>query len=130
VLYGGKCKHQVTVKKIAITEDMDVVGMLSKLENLRRASMWCRNVCTFHGGVRMDGRLCLIMDRYNTSIQAEMRQNKGRLTLEQILRFFLYTTSSCFYICTVFPSRDMKNICMYWGNNSFGLLDKSKNSGF
>lgn len=82
----GKCKHGVAVKRIAIMEDMDVVGVQSKLENLRRASMWCRNVCTYHGAVRMDGHLCLIMDRYKSSVQDEMQQNNGRLTLEQILR--------------------------------------------
>ncbi|ONK63724.1 uncharacterized protein A4U43_C07F18260 [Asparagus officinalis] len=84
---GASAKHQVAVKRCAVTGDMDVVAVQGKLENLRRASMWCRNVCTFHGAIRMEDHLCLIMDRYNSSIQAEMRQNKGRLTLEQILRY-------------------------------------------
>jgi len=43
-------------------------------------------VCTFHGAVRVGGHLCFVMDRYVGSVQAEMRQNGGRLTLEQILR--------------------------------------------
>lgn len=70
-----------------MTEDMDVVWVQSQLENLRRASMWCRNVCTFHGATRTDGYLCLVMDKHNGSIQSEMQQNKGRFTLEQILRY-------------------------------------------
>ncbi|XP_020108735.1 E3 ubiquitin-protein ligase KEG isoform X1 [Ananas comosus] len=84
---AGKCRHQVAVKRIAVTEGMDVDLVLEKLEKLRRASMWCRNVCPFHGVIRMDGYLCLVMDRYNGSIQSEMEQNKGRFTLEQILRY-------------------------------------------
>jgi len=44
-------------------------------------------VCTFHGAVRVGGHLCFVMDRYVGSVQAEMRQNGGRLTLEQILRY-------------------------------------------
>lgn len=84
---GRRCRHQVAVKRVAITEDMDVVWLQSRLESLRQASMWCRNVCAFHGVKRMDGHLCLVMDKFNSSIQSEMQQNKGRLTLEQILRF-------------------------------------------
>ncbi|KAG0500795.1 hypothetical protein HPP92_000867 [Vanilla planifolia] len=84
---GERCRHQVAVKRIAITEDMDVVSVQSRLESLRRASMWCRNLCTFHGALRSEGHLSLIMDRCNSSIQVEMQQNKGRLTLEQILRY-------------------------------------------
>ncbi|KAH7677059.1 Non-specific serine/threonine protein kinase protein [Dioscorea alata] len=83
----GKCKHQVAVKRVAITEEMDVVWMHSKLESLRRSSMWCRNVCTFHGAKQIDNHICLVMDRYNSSILSEMQQNNGRLTLEQILRY-------------------------------------------
>lgn len=84
---GGRCRHQVAVKRVPITDDMDVVWVQTRLDSLRRASMWCRNVCTFHGALRSDGYLSLIMDRYNSSVLAEMQQNKGRLTLEQILRF-------------------------------------------
>lgn len=84
---GGRCRHQVAVKRVAITDDMDVMWVQSRLDSLRRASMWCRNVCTFHGALRSDGHLSLIMDRYNSSVLAEMQQNKGRLTLEQILRY-------------------------------------------
>jgi hypothetical protein len=61
-------------------------GVQEEVERLRRASTWCRNVCTFHGAVRVGGHLCFVMDRYVGSVQAEMRQNGGRLTLEQILR--------------------------------------------
>lgn len=81
-----RCRHRVAVKRVEITDDMDVVWVQSKLENLRLASMWCRNVCAFHGAIRMDNSLCLVMDRYNRSLQSEMLENKGRLTLEQILR--------------------------------------------
>ncbi|XP_008783270.2 E3 ubiquitin-protein ligase KEG-like [Phoenix dactylifera] len=84
---SGRCRHQMAVKKVAITDDMDVVWVQSQLESLRRASMWCRNVCTFHGATRMNGHLCLVMDRYNSSIKSVMEQNNGRLTLEQILRY-------------------------------------------
>ncbi|PKA62632.1 E3 ubiquitin-protein ligase KEG [Apostasia shenzhenica] len=84
---GGRCRHQVAVKRLATTEDLDIMWVQSRLESLRRASMWCRNVCTFHGVLRSDGYLCLIVDRYNSSVQVEMQQNKGRLTLEQILRY-------------------------------------------
>lgn len=52
--------------------------------------MWCRNVCTFHGVVKVDGCLGLVMDRCSGSVQSEMQRNEGRLTLEQILRFFYY----------------------------------------
>lgn len=99
-----RCRHQVVAKRVLITGDTEgIVWMQNKLEELRRKSMWCRNVCTFHGVMRMDGYLCLIMDRYNSSIQSEMQQNKGRLTLEQILRFvciafhlfFLFERGSC-----------------------------------
>ncbi|MQL83048.1 hypothetical protein Taro_015527, partial [Colocasia esculenta] len=63
-----RCRHRVAVKKVEVTEDMDVVWVQSKLESLRRASMWCRNVCAFHGAIRMDNHLCLIMDRYGADI--------------------------------------------------------------
>uniref|UniRef100_A0A1D1YVT9 RING-type E3 ubiquitin transferase n=1 Tax=Anthurium amnicola TaxID=1678845 RepID=A0A1D1YVT9_9ARAE len=82
-----RCRHRVAVKKVEVTEDMDVGWVQGKLESLRRASMWCRNVCTFHGAIRMDNHLCLIMDGYDGSILSEMQQNNGRLTLEQILRY-------------------------------------------
>ncbi|XP_020597993.1 E3 ubiquitin-protein ligase KEG isoform X2 [Phalaenopsis equestris] len=84
---GGRCRHQVAVKRVPIADGMDVIWVQSRLDSLRRASMWCRNVCTFHGALRSDGYLSLIMDRYNSSVLAEMQQNKGRLTLEQILRY-------------------------------------------
>ncbi|XP_010938514.1 E3 ubiquitin-protein ligase KEG [Elaeis guineensis] len=82
-----RCRHQVVVKKVGVTDDMDVVWVQSWLESLRRASMWCRNVCTFHGAIRTDGCLCLVMDGYKGSIKSAMEQNNGRLTLEQILRY-------------------------------------------
>ncbi|XP_077217739.1 protein kinases;ubiquitin-protein ligase [Tasmannia lanceolata] len=84
---AGVCRHRVAVKRVSVGDEADLVWMQSQLENLRRASMWCRNVCTFHGAIRMDGRLCLVMDKYSSSVQAEMQQNEGRLTLEQILRY-------------------------------------------
>lgn len=84
---GRGCKHKVAVKKVVIGEDADVVWMQGQLEELRRKSMWCRNVCTFHGATRMDKSLCLVMDRCHGSVQTAMQRNEGRLTLEQILRF-------------------------------------------
>lgn len=87
---GGRCKHRVAVKKMCLTEDMDVDWMQGQLESLRKASMWCRNVCTFHGVVKMDGSMCLLMDRCFGSVQSEMERNEGRLTLEQILRLVLF----------------------------------------
>ncbi|KAJ8622755.1 hypothetical protein MRB53_031284 [Persea americana] len=81
------CRHRVAVKRVTLAEETDLVWVQSRLESMRRASMWCRNVCTFHGAIRMDGRLCLVMDRCSGSIQSEMQQNEGRLTLEQILRY-------------------------------------------
>ncbi|PON53319.1 Cdk-activating kinase assembly factor [Parasponia andersonii] len=83
----GRCRHPVAVKKVVVTEETSVDWVLGQLENLRRASMWCRNICTFHGFTRMEGSLCLVMDRCYRSVQSEMQRNEGRLTLEQILRF-------------------------------------------
>jgi E3 ubiquitin-protein ligase KEG len=97
---GGRCKHRVAVKKMTLTEDMDVEWMQGQLESLRRASMWCRNVCTFHGVVKMDGSLCLLMDRCFGSVQSEMQRNEGRLTLEQILRF-LFCFSYSFFLPSI-----------------------------
>ncbi|KAJ3676288.1 hypothetical protein LUZ60_003700 [Juncus effusus] len=82
-----KCKHHVAVKRFAVTEEMAVDQVQEELDRLRRASMWCRNVCVYHGVMKMDGQLCLVMDRYTGSIQCEMQANNGRLTLEQILRY-------------------------------------------
>ncbi|XP_021899941.1 E3 ubiquitin-protein ligase KEG-like isoform X1 [Carica papaya] len=84
---GKRCKHQVAVKKVAVTEEMDVDWMLGQLDSLRRTSMWCRNICTFHGVVKMEGSLCLVMDRCHGSVHSAMQRNEGRLTLEQILRY-------------------------------------------
>ncbi|KAL3829814.1 hypothetical protein ACJIZ3_018616 [Penstemon smallii] len=87
VMSGKGCKHKVAVKKVAIGEDTDVVWMQGQLEELRRKSMWCRNVCTFHGVTRIESSsFCLVMDRCHGSVQTAMQQNEGRLTLEQILR--------------------------------------------
>ena len=69
---------------LAAGDGLEVVQ--EEVKWLRHASTWCRNVCTFHGAVRVGGHLCFVMDRYVGSMQAEMRQNGGRLTLEQILR--------------------------------------------
>ncbi|XP_054814034.1 E3 ubiquitin-protein ligase KEG-like [Prosopis cineraria] len=84
---NGRCRHQVAVKKVTIVEEMDLDWVQGQLENLRRASMWCRNVCTFHGAMRMEESLCLVMDRCYGSVQSEMQRNEGRLTLEQVLRY-------------------------------------------
>eukprot|EP00252_Welwitschia_mirabilis_P017854 TRINITY_DN3975_c0_g1_i1.p1 TRINITY_DN3975_c0_g1~~TRINITY_DN3975_c0_g1_i1.p1 ORF type:complete len:1637 (-),score=359.35 TRINITY_DN3975_c0_g1_i1:440-5350(-) len=81
------CRHKVAVKRIKILDGMDVVTIQSKLESLRRASLWCHNVCGFIGSCVKDGKLCLFSTKYMTSVQAEMQQNEGRLTLEQILRY-------------------------------------------
>lgn len=82
-----RCRHIVAVEKIMVGEDMDLVWVQSQLENLRRASMWCRNVCAFHGILKIEGCLNLVMDKCNGSVLTEMERNGGRLTLEQILRF-------------------------------------------
>lgn len=81
-----KCRHQVAVKRFVVTEEMAVDQVHDELDRLRRASIWCRNVCVYHGVMKNDNHLCLVMDRYTGSIQDEMQQNNGRLTLEQILR--------------------------------------------
>ncbi|KAK1570931.1 hypothetical protein Q3G72_009243 [Acer saccharum] len=82
-----RCRHRVVVKRVAIGEGMEVDWVTSQLENLRRVSMWCRNVCTFHGVSRMEGSWGLVMDRCYGSVQSAMQRNEGRLTLEQILRY-------------------------------------------
>lgn len=85
---AGRCRHQVAVKKVRVTEETKVDCVMGQLENLRRASMWCRNVCTFYGFTRLEDSLGLVMDKCKGSIQSEMQRNGGRLTLEQVLRFF------------------------------------------
>ncbi|KAH6819712.1 protein kinase [Perilla frutescens var. frutescens] len=87
VVSGRGCKHKVAVKKVVIGEEADLVWMQGQLEELRRKSMWCRNVCTFHGANGVESSLCLVMDRCHGSLQTAMQQNEGRLTLEQILRY-------------------------------------------
>ncbi|KAL5170081.1 E3 ubiquitin-protein ligase KEG [Glycine soja] len=82
-----RCRHNVAVKKVAVAEGMDLDWVQGKLEDLRRASMWCRNVCTFHGTMRVEDSLCLVMDKCYGSVQSEMQRNEGRLTLEQVLRY-------------------------------------------
>ncbi|MFS7931674.1 putative protein kinase TKL-Pl-1 family transcription factor C2H2 family [Helianthus anomalus] len=85
---SGRCRHRVAVKKlVVIGEDTDLVWVQGQLEELRRKAMWCRNVCRFHGVMKVDGCLGLVMDKCNGSVETEMRQNEGRLTLEQILRY-------------------------------------------
>ncbi|KAJ6961499.1 E3 ubiquitin-protein ligase KEG isoform X1 [Populus alba x Populus x berolinensis] len=81
------CRHRVAVKKVEIGEEMEVDWVLGQLESLRKAAMWCRNVCTFHGVVKMDGCLGIVTDRCYGSVESEMQRNEGRLTLEQILRY-------------------------------------------
>ncbi|KAJ0648783.1 putative non-specific serine/threonine protein kinase [Helianthus annuus] len=83
----GRCRHHVAVKKVGgIGEGENVMRVESGLEELRRKAMWCRNVCRFHGVVKVDGCLGLVMDECSGSVETEMRSNEGRLTLEQILR--------------------------------------------
>ncbi|TKY49724.1 E3 ubiquitin-protein ligase KEG [Spatholobus suberectus] len=84
---GRRCRHNVAVKKVAVGEGMDLDWVQGKLEDLRKASMWCRNVCTFHGTMRLEESLCLVMDKCYGSVQSEMQRNEGRLTLEQVLRY-------------------------------------------
>lgn len=84
---AGQCRHKVAVKKLSLGEETDLIWVQAQLENLRRRSMWCRNVCTFHGAMKKDGCLCLVMDKCDGSVLSEMQQNGGRLTLEQILRY-------------------------------------------
>jgi E3 ubiquitin-protein ligase KEG len=74
------------VKRVPIPVGDGLEGVQEEVERLRRASSWCRNVCTFHGAIRVGGHLCFVMDRYVGSVLAEMQQDGGRLTLEQILR--------------------------------------------
>lgn len=103
VIGGGRCRHQVAVKKVVMAEGMDLDWMLGKLEDLRRASMWCRNVCAFHGAMKVEESLCLVMDRCYGSVQSEMQRNEGRLTLEQVLRFLqfflFFLLASIFRFC-------------------------------
>ncbi|KAK7314154.1 hypothetical protein VNO77_39366 [Canavalia gladiata] len=87
---GGRFRHKVAVKKVEAVEEVECV--MEKLEVLRRSSMWCRNVCAFHGSMRVGDSLCLVMDRCYGSIQSEMQRNEGRLTLEQVLR---YVVTNC-----------------------------------
>ncbi|XWS08275.1 hypothetical protein CRYUN_Cryun41cG0065800 [Craigia yunnanensis] len=88
---GRRCKHKVVVKKVGAMEGMDGEWIQGQLESLRRASMWCRNVCTFHGVVRLEeSSLGIVMDRCHGSIQSAMLKNEGRLTLEQVLRMLVF----------------------------------------
>ncbi|KAK8631230.1 hypothetical protein V6N13_079987 [Hibiscus sabdariffa] len=85
---GRRCKHKVAVKKVGAMEGMDGEWVQGQLESLRRASMWCRNVCTFHGVIKLEeSSLGIVMDRCHGSIQSAMFNNEGRLTLEQVLRY-------------------------------------------
>ncbi|XP_039051688.1 E3 ubiquitin-protein ligase KEG-like isoform X1 [Hibiscus syriacus] len=90
-VYGGgrrRCKHKVAVKKVGAMEGMDGEWVHGQLESLRRTSMWCRNVCTFHGVIKLEeSSLGIVMDRCHGSIQSAMLNNEGRLILEQVLRY-------------------------------------------
>ncbi|CAD6232391.1 unnamed protein product [Miscanthus lutarioriparius] len=88
-----RCKHRVVVKRVPLPAGDELQVVQEEVKWLRRASTWCRNVCTFHGVVRVGGHVCFIMDRHVGSVQAEMRQNGGRLTLEQILSCFVCLAS-------------------------------------
>jgi E3 ubiquitin-protein ligase KEG len=81
-----RCKHPVAVKRVPLSAADDLEAVKEEVERLRRSSSWLQNVCAFHGAMRVGGHLCFVMDRYAGSVQEEMRQNGGRLTLEQILR--------------------------------------------
>lgn len=81
-----RCKHKVVVRRVGVADVSDCDWVEGELERLRVSSMWCRNVCTFHGVVKRDDHLCLVMERCYGSVQSEMRRSGGRLTLEQILR--------------------------------------------
>lgn len=82
----GGCKHKVAVKRVEIVDETDLGWIQVRMEGLKRASMWCQNVCAIHGLVVRDGKLCVVMDKCSLSLQEAMRLNGGRLTLEQILR--------------------------------------------
>jgi E3 ubiquitin-protein ligase KEG len=84
---AGGCRHKVAVKRVDIPVGMDLDWIQNKIEKLRRAAMWCQNVCTIYGACPQEGKLCIVMDKYFSSVQAMMQQNDGRLTLEQILRY-------------------------------------------
>ncbi|KAI5068319.1 hypothetical protein GOP47_0016664 [Adiantum capillus-veneris] len=83
----GGCKHKVSVKSLQVPDGMDVDWVQGRLETLRRATMWCQNVCAFYGSCQQDGKLCIVMDSYCGSVQEKMQKNEGRLTLEQVLRY-------------------------------------------
>ncbi|KAK1318887.1 E3 ubiquitin-protein ligase KEG [Acorus calamus] len=90
VLSGSRgCRHRVAVKRVAssATEGLDLEWVKGQLDRLQRASMWCSNVCSFHGAMTVEENLCLVMDQYCGSVEGEMKKNNGRLTLEQILRY-------------------------------------------
>ena len=72
---------------LRIMEDSEI---LKVKEEGCGASMWCRNVCTFHGTMRVEDSLCLVMDKCYGSVQSEMQRNEGRLTLEQVLRSLIF----------------------------------------
>lgn len=106
---SGRCRHRVAVKKVIVAEESSVDWVLGQLDNLRRASMWCRNVCTFHGVTKMEGSLGLVIDRCYGSVQSEMQRNEGRLTLEQILRFCLYFNSFIYINLIIYRT---KRLCI------------------
>jgi E3 ubiquitin-protein ligase KEG len=86
------------VKRVPLSAADDLEGVKEDVERLRRASTWCRNVCTFHGAMRVGGHLCFVMDRYPGTVQEEMRQNGGRLTLEQILRYHIVASNHYLFL--------------------------------
>nr|XP_023928189.1 E3 ubiquitin-protein ligase KEG-like [Quercus suber]POE91085.1 e3 ubiquitin-protein ligase keg [Quercus suber] len=82
-----RCRHKVLVKRVEVGDVADCDWVEGELEKLRLASVWCRNVCAFHGVVREKDHLCLVMERCYGSVQSEMRRSGGRLTLQQILKY-------------------------------------------
>lgn len=82
----GGCRHRVVVRRVKMGNVGDLDWVEKQLEKLRRASMWCRNVCSFLGVLKVEDYLCIVMDWFPGSVQSEMQRSGGRLTLEQILR--------------------------------------------
>ncbi|KGN48095.1 E3 ubiquitin-protein ligase KEG [Cucumis sativus] len=83
----GGCRHRVVVRRVKMGNVGDLDWVEKQLEKLRRASIWCRNVCSFLGVMKVEDYLCIVMDWFPGSVQSEMQRSGGRLTLEQILRF-------------------------------------------
>ncbi|GBG60914.1 hypothetical protein CBR_g16035 [Chara braunii] len=84
---NGGCRHKVAVKKMDMPAGVNIEWITQRVDNLRRATMWCQNVCTLYGVCEKDGKLCIVMEKHVASVQMVMRMGEGRLTVEQILRY-------------------------------------------